>query len=129
MKIADTSLLYALFSEDDVHHEEARDLVSKSETIYIPSDIWSETISLIHYRKGYEQAVRSGKALLDLPHVDLLASRMDIVRYSWKIYRKSDGNLSFPDCVVLTWCEVKNAEPLTFDKYINDHYEENIYSD
>jgi len=129
MKIADTSLLYALFSEDDVHHEEARDLVSKSENIYIPSDIWSETISLIHYRQGYEQAVRSGKALLDLPHVDLLASRMDIVRYSWKVYRRSDGNLSFPDCVVLTWCDDKNAEPLTFDKHINDYYEENIYSD
>lgn len=128
MKIADTSLLYALFSEDDLHHEEARDLVSKSDTIYIPSDIWSETIALIHYRQGHEQAVRAGKALLDLPHIDLLASRMDIVRYSWEIYRKSDENLSFPDCVVLTWCGDKKAEPLSFDKHIDDYFRENIDS-
>lgn len=128
MYIVDTSLLYALFSENDVHHKEARNLVSKSETIFIPSDIWSETVSLIHYRQGYEQAVRSGKALLDLPHIDLLASRMDIVRSSWKIYRKNDGNFSFPDCVVLTWCDDKNAEPLTFDKHIKDYYREKIDS-
>lgn len=82
MRIADTSLLYALFSQNDVHHIEAVNEVKNPETIYIPSEIWSETISLINYRQGFDMAVKAGKALLDLPHVELSGSRMDIVRSS-----------------------------------------------
>ncbi|MEA1994300.1 MAG: PIN domain-containing protein [Euryarchaeota archaeon] len=125
MRIADTSLLYALFSENDVHHKEAMEKVKKPETIFIPSEIWSETISLIHYRQGFDMAVKAGKALIDLPHVELLSSRMDIVRSSWVTYQKTNGDLSVPDCFVLVWCNDKGAAPLTFDKDIKRHFEKN----
>ncbi|KYK33583.1 MAG: hypothetical protein AYK19_13370 [Theionarchaea archaeon DG-70-1] len=126
MRIADTSLLYALFSRDDVHHKEAIDEVKKPETILIPSEIWSETISLIHYRQGFDVAVKAGKTLLNLPHLELLGSRIDIVHSSWDTYQKTKGNLSFPDCVVLVWCSNKNATPLTFDNNIRRYFEENF---
>lgn len=125
MRIADTSLLYALFSRNDVHHEEAVNEVKNPEPILLPSEIWSETISLIHYRQGFEMAVKAGKALLDLPHVELLSSRMDIVRSSWDTYQKAKGDLSIPDCVVLAWCNDKEATPLTFDNDLEKYYEEN----
>lgn len=57
MRIADTSLLYALFSKDDVHHKEAKERFKVPDPILIPAEIWSETISLIQYRQGYDMAV------------------------------------------------------------------------
>lgn len=125
MRIGDTSALYALFSRNDIHHEEAVIEVKNPETILIPSEIWSETISLIHYRQGFDIAVEAGKALLNLPHVELLGSRMDIVRSSWDMYRRTRGNLSFPDCIVLGWCNDKDAAPLTFDENMREFFEEN----
>jgi predicted nucleic acid-binding protein len=124
MRIADTSLLYALFSRNDVHHKEALNEVKDPEAILIPSEIWSETISLIHYRQGSNMAIEAGKALLNLPHVELSGSRMDIIRSSWNLYQKSKGRLSIPDCIVLVWCSDRNATPLTFDNVIRKHFDE-----
>jgi len=118
MRIADTSLLYALFSRNDVHHEEATDRMRSPETVLIPSEIWSETLSLIQYRQGFDMAVNAGRGLLELPHVELLPSSMDIIRASWNIYRQSKGSLSFPDCVVVSWCLDMKGTPLTFDEDI-----------
>ncbi len=125
MRIADTSVLYALFSKNDVHHKEAVNEVKNPDTVLIPSEIWSETISLIQYRQGFNMAVKAGKALLDLPHVELLSSRMDIVRSSWNTYQKAKDNLSFPDCIVLVWCNDKDALPLTCDTTMRKYLEEN----
>ncbi len=122
MRIADTSLLYALFSKDDVHHKEAKERFKVPDPILIPAEIWSETISLIQYRQGYDMAVEAGESLLDLPHVELLSSRMDIVRSAWKIYKGTEGDLSVPDCVLLALCNDKKASPLTFDEGIREYY-------
>jgi len=126
MRIADTSLLYALFSKDDVHHKEATERFKVPDPILIPAEIWSETISLIQYRQGYDMAVEAGEFLLDLPHVERICSRMDIVRSSWEIYKGTKGNLSIPDCVVLTLCDDRKASPLTFNKDINKYYSKKI---
>ncbi|MBS3817199.1 MAG: PIN domain-containing protein [Candidatus Thermoplasmatota archaeon] len=123
MRIADTSALYALFNENDKHHEEAKKNFEESDPIIIPSEIWSETISLIHYRQGKEDAVKAGKALLDLPHVDLKTANIDLLRSSWETFMDSDKDLSFPDSVVVSWCEDKNATPLSFDEGLNSSTE------
>jgi len=124
MRVGDTSILYALFSENDIYHEKAVHEVKNPEIIFIPSEIWSETISLIHYRQGFTMAVKAGKALLDLPHVELLGSRIDIIHSSWNQYQKM-GDLSFPDCIVLEWCKEKNAIPLTCATSIKRSFEKN----
>lgn len=118
MRIADTSVLYALFSRDDIHHADAVQGMKRPEPILIPSEIWSETISLIHYRQGFESAARCGEALMDLPHVEFTASTMDIVRDSWKNFLKAGGELSLADCTVLVWCRKARANPLSFDEKI-----------
>lgn len=123
MRIADTSLLYALFSREDIHHDEAVLRMQEPETVLIPSEIWSETISLIHYRQGFDMAIKAGNALLGLPHVEVLSSRMDILRSSWRTYVEAEGKPSIADCIVLAWCDDKRATPLTFDEDIKRHHE------
>lgn len=119
MRIADTSVLYALFNENDQHHEEAKTRFEQSDPIIIPPEIWSETISLIQSRQGKEEAVKAGKALLDLPHVDLRAGNLDLIWSSWDKFTDPEKDLSFPDCVVLSWCDDKKGTPLSFDEGSN----------
>jgi|GEM_PF-2403429 len=127
MRIADTSILYALFSEGDVHHREAVRSMSDPETVLVPSEIWSETISLIQRRQGFEAANLAGEDLLGLPHVELLPSRLDITRASWVIFREGKGSLSLADSIVLSWCVQRDAVPLTFDGKILDYYRSRIH--
>ena len=123
MRIADTSALYALFSRDDVHHRKAKEMISDPEPILISPEIWSETISLVQYRQGFEMAVKVGSALLELPHVERSSTRMSIIRSSWKIFQNSRGDLSYPDSTVLSWCKDRKATPLTFDGKIQKYFD------
>lgn len=93
MRIADTSLLYALFSASDLHHDEAVRRMEDPETVLVPSEIWCETISLIQHRQGFEAAVAAGGDLMALPHVELLPSRMDVIRAAWDLYSRAAGRL------------------------------------
>jgi predicted nucleic acid-binding protein len=122
MRIADTSLLYALLSENDVHHEEAVRRMEDPETVLVPSEIWSETVSLIQHRQGFEVALMAGNDLLKLPHLELLPSRMDVIRAAWDVYSEAGGVLSFADSMVLAWCDERNASPLTFDGKILGYF-------
>ncbi len=119
VRIADTSALYALFSEDDEHHEEAMKSFEETDPIVIPQEIWSETVSLIQYRQGKKEAVEAGEALLDLPHVDVRTGNLDIFWSSWKEFTDSENDLSYPDCVVISWCDDRGASPLSFGRSLN----------
>lgn len=123
MRIADTSLLYALLSENDIHHEEAVRRMEDPETVLVPSEIWSETVSLVQHRQGFEVALMAGNDLLKLPHLELLPSRMDVIRAAWNVYGEADGGLSFANSMVLAWCAERDASPLTFDGKILGYLE------
>ena len=125
MRMADTSVLYALFSDGDVHHEEAVRRMSDPETILVPTEIWSETICLIHQRQGFDAAVLAGEDLMALPHVEFLSSRVDITRASWLIFCGANGNLSLADCFLLSWCMSRDASPLSFDGRIVEYFRMN----
>ena len=56
MQVADTSFLYALFSKSDVFHSKARRAAISADAILVPSEIYSETVSLIHCRVGLAAA-------------------------------------------------------------------------
>lgn len=118
MRVADTSALYALLFESDFHHEEAKKLFEDPEMIIVPAEIWSETISLIHFRDGYESAREKGSFLLDLPHLDVRTSLERYVQEAWNRYLEAEGKLSYPDSVVVIWCEEEDGRPLAFDEKI-----------
>lgn len=121
MRVADTSALYALLFESDIHHDEARKLFEDPEPIIVPAEIWSETISLIHYRHSFKSAGEKGSFLLNLPHLDLRASIENYVHKAWKRYLGARGELSYPDSIVTVWCEGEGGKPLAFDEKIQKY--------
>src|SRR5947199_8655410 len=58
--VADTSFLYELFSNSDVYHSKARRAAVSADAILVPSEIYSETVSLIHCSVGFAAAKSAG---------------------------------------------------------------------
>lgn len=115
MRIADTSALYALFSEGDVHHAEARLTLQDPEPVLVPHEILAETVALVHHRVGFDAAVAAGAFLRGLPHVEVATTVQRTAAAAWGVFEAASGHLSYPDAVVVAWCRDVGATPLAFD--------------
>jgi len=116
MRVADTSVLYALFSKDDEFHENAKDDISSSEPIVVPSEILVETIDLLAYRFGASAGRRALDFLIDLPHLSI--SEKVEVSATKEIYENAKGGLSLADAFVVQTCVSVGAGLLAYDQRI-----------
>ncbi len=114
MRVADTSALYALFSEDDRFHKRALKDVSAPEPIVVPSEILVETIDLLAYRFGRSAGRKALDSLFQLPHVSV-AEKVELSAVG-EIY--SRGKLSLADAFVVQTCVALGAEVLAYDRRI-----------
>ena len=118
MQIADTSFLYALFSKSDVFHGKARKAAASADSILVPSEIYSETVALIHCRVGFAAAKSAGAWMQAQKRLQVAPSSQSLLDSGWGIFRAARGRLSYPDAVVLAWCRERRATPLAFDQAI-----------
>ena len=115
-RVGDTSVLYALFSEEDAFHERAMNDVGESEPIVVPSEILVETVDLIAYRSTHGTAKRALTYLLQLPHVSL-SERVEVGAVQ-AIFDGAKGRLSFADAFVVQTCLSLAADVLAYDERI-----------
>jgi predicted nucleic acid-binding protein len=114
-QIADTSALYALFDEDDTHHEQARQDLSTPTPVTIPSKILVETVNLLEYRSTWETAQRALDHLLDQPHISVANTvPTDGVL---QVFANAEGQLSLADATVVQTPPTHARKPLA---YAND---------
>ena len=118
MRVADTSFLYALFSRSDAFHGKARKAAATDDSILVPSEIYSETMSLIHYRAGFAAATSAGSWVRAQKRMQIVPPSRALLDRCWGIFRAARGRLSYPDAVVLAWCRDRRATPLAFDEAI-----------
>ncbi len=115
-RVADTSALYALFSEEDRFHERAVEGVGDPDPIVVPTEILAETIDLLTYRFGFVAGRRALDFLLGLPHVGI-AEKVEVAAVR-AIYRAARGRLSLADSFVVQTCLALGGEPLAYDRQI-----------
>lgn len=116
VQVADTSFLYALFSESDTFHARALEAAGSATAILVPSEIFSETVSLIQYRAGFRKAKAAGDWMRSQDGLQVRPATAAILDQAWAIFRQSKGRLSYPDAVVLAWSRDRRTEPLAFDR-------------
>jgi predicted nucleic acid-binding protein len=121
VRIADTSFLYALFSKSDVFHGKARKAAAAADSILVPSEIYSETVSLIRHRVGFAAARSAGAWMRAQKRLQVAPSSRSLLDTVWEIFRAARGRLSYADAVVLAWCRERRATPLAFDRAILRH--------
>lgn len=115
-RVADTSALYALFSEGDAHHERARTDMQDPEPVVVPTEILVETLGLIGVRHGPKAAFRALRDLLAIRHL-AVAERVHFGAVR-AVYEAHDGRLSLADAFVIQTCRVLAARPLAYDEGI-----------
>ena len=115
-RVADTSALYALFSENDRFHERAVRDAENPDPIAIPTEILVETVDLLAYRFGFRAATLALHYLLQLPHVGLA----DKVEFGavLGIYDGAKGAMSLADAFVVQTCMALGAGALAYDRRI-----------
>jgi predicted nucleic acid-binding protein len=118
VEVADTSFLYALFSKSDVFHAKARRAALSADAVLVPSEIYSETMSLIQYRVGFAAAKSAGNWIRAQKRMQVMSPSRSLLDGSWGIFRSARGGLSYPDAVVLAWCRERRVTPLAFDQAI-----------
>jgi len=118
VRVADTSFLYAVLSTSDRFHEAAVAEASKPEPIVIPSEIFSETLALVHYRRGFKVAREAGRWLREQPRVQIAPSSASVLEGAWVLFVRKRGLVSYPDAVVLAWCASMRGTALAYDKGI-----------
>ena len=118
LKVADTSFLYALFSDTDTFHSDALEAARSNLSIVLPAEILSETLALIQYRQDFEAALRAGKWIRQQDAFRIPPAEESFADVVWKVFESSRGRLSFPDSVVVAWCRALKAKPLAYDDEI-----------
>jgi len=116
--VADTSFLYALFSSTDHFHARAREAAEAAESFLIPSEIYSETVSLILNRQGFAAARAAGEWIRSEERIQLATASRALLDRAWAMFLQARGRLSYPDAIVLAWCYERRADPLAFDNAI-----------
>lgn len=121
MRVADTSFLYALISTTDALHERAVRAAQESEPVTIPAEIFSETVALVQYGSGFEEARAAGDWLRSQSLVQIGMGTEETLRETWRTFVQANGRLSYPDSVVVAWCRPRGFTPLAFDTRILAH--------
>lgn len=116
LRVADTSFLYALFSESDAFHARALAAAAVPEATLVPAEIFSETLSLVQYRQGHEAARAAGEWIRNQGRIEIGVSTRAQLGKAWETFASARGRLSYPDAVVLAWCEGRDVSPLAFDE-------------
>lgn len=116
-RVADTSVLYAVFDDADAHASRARSDLALPEPIAVPTEILVETTDLLDRRCGRKAAEAALAALLSLPHVRV-ADQVEIEAVK-AIHAASRGKLSLADSIVVQTCRVLGAAPLAYDADIS----------
>ena len=115
MRIADTSLLYAFFAAEDVHHARARQALADAETLLVPAEVLTELCALLQRRFDARAAHAAGEFLWSQPNTEIQPSGTDILMAAWEEF-KADPKLTFTDAVVVATCRELDASPASFDR-------------
>jgi predicted nucleic acid-binding protein len=110
--------LYAVLSTSDRFHEAAAAEAAKPDPILIPAEIFSETLALVQYRRGFTVAKAAGEWLRAQRGVQLAPSSASVLERAWALFVRRRGRVSYPDAIVLAWCHSLRATPLAYDKGI-----------
>ena len=117
----DTSAWYACFKRRDPRHASASAALSRllsGSSVYTSDYVFSEVVTLLPSRDGFEAARAAGEALRAHPGLTLLEVVPETRERAWRVFLKfSDHALSFADCTSFALIEEYGIRQVfTYDK-------------
>ena len=113
-RVADTSWVYALYDRTDAHHANAVGALAKPGPIVLPGEVATESLGLLRFRLGRENAKTAFTDLVGRPNVDF--SHGTNVAEALRLMPEVRG--AFVDAAVLWHAKKKGVEILSFDQLL-----------
>lgn len=130
--IIDSSVIIAYFYEQDSQHDKARmildDLFEKEQKICFTDFVFSEIITVINLRAGYEKAKMVSDKLLNNKDVNLLCTDFDVFRKTMKRFESKITKLSFVDISLIEVAHEQDKKLITFDRELQKEYAKTLIS-
>ena len=97
---ADTSALYAFINSKDPDHKKVKDYLERFKgQLHITNFIFDEIITLVMARMGHNNAVITGKTLLNPKEFVLTRCKAADELKAWELFvNRPDKHYSFTDC-------------------------------
>ena len=117
MRFADTSFWVALFFASDAHHDDARILWAKADSLLCTNHVVGETWTFLRRRRGHEDARRAIDAITRSPKVSHLHVEPGVEKDAWAWLRRHDErDYSFVDATSFAVMRRRRLrEALAFD--------------
>lgn len=116
----DTSAWYALADSSDPNFSSASDFLRKNTfPLITTSYIFSETVTLLRYRMGHQQAADFGERLFSSRSILMHRPLEEDELLAWEFFKKhSDKQYSFTDCLsFILMRKFKLREAFSFDRH------------
>lgn len=119
--IADSSGLISLFVATDRNHKVAIGIRQKLEktpgSIYIPAEIFTETVNVVGKKINHTAAVKLAENILSIKTFLIIDSNEDARLNGLKKFKKQPGSVSFTDCLVMAFADqYETKEVFGFDE-------------
>ncbi|MDF1533551.1 MAG: PIN domain-containing protein [Methanosarcinaceae archaeon] len=130
----DSCIFFAMYSKNDVHHDEAVRLLEfalsgKGGTIYTSDYVFDETVTLARVRThNAEIPLMIGKAIIDSPRVIMLKVDDEVFNQSWDIFNEyCSKGLSFTDCSSIAFVKTYEIDTIfSFDSHFDGIINRNV---
>ena len=119
--IADSSGLISTFVQRDQNHNLAKKIKEKTikdkNIIYLPHEVFSETVNIVGKKMGHEAAVDLGTTILQTDLFFVLPSNYALIKRALEMFYKQVQSVSFTDCMVMAFAdEYETKEIFGFDE-------------
>lgn len=119
--IADSSGLISAYVSKDQNHRIAVRIKQKLENttgvIYIPSEIFAETINIVGKKLGHKISIKLAEVILATKIFLIVESSEDIRLLALKKFENQPASVSFTDCLVMAFADYfETKEIFGFDE-------------
>lgn len=119
--IADSSGIISAFVEKDQNHKLAIKIKEKTlrdkNIIYLPHEVFSETINIVGKKIGHEAAFDLGTILCEADTFFVLSSNYAVIKRALETFYRQAESVSFTDCLVMAFADAyETKEIFGFDE-------------
>lgn len=115
-RVLDSSVLVALFRENDTFHSLAKGIFMKEGSFLVPDHVLSETLTVLKMRESLEVAQHCAEFIFNSEDIVIYSVEQDEFLYAFDYFVNGDNRLSFIDTILFALSDYKGYEVHTFDK-------------
>jgi predicted nucleic acid-binding protein len=118
MILIDSSVIIAAFRTNEIHHQDALDILSTANNILLLDSVVSEIATVLKMRENFEVASQCLSFLTQNTDIEIMSLSKNEFHQTCHMFINTNNKLSFVDTSLIIIKKTKNIPLATFDKEI-----------